>query len=215
MSKHKRLVYGVGTNDADYITQVWEDLGYVGQKRKRKLVWTCPYYSRWKHMLHRCYSEKYHAKHNYKDCTVAEDWLLFSNFRKWMVEQEWRGLQLDKDILILGNKVYSSETCVFVTSKTNSFMLESGKARGEWLIGVCWKELNKKFQASCKNPFTDKKEYLGLFDCQYEAHKAWLSKKLEHAYALAAMQTDQRVAKALIERYENYVPDVAVKEKGV
>ena len=50
---------------------------------------------------------------------------------------------------------------------------------------------------------TKKQENLGYFTCELEAHQAWLKRKLELA-ALAAEQTDERVAKALIERYTNY-----------
>ena len=55
----------------------------------------------------------------------------------------------------------------------------------------------------CRNTFTKKQEYLGLFTCEVEAHQAWLKRKLELAHLLAAEQTDGRVAKALIERYTN------------
>lgn len=33
-----RLVFGVGINDADYVVQKFETIGYVNGKRKRKLV---------------------------------------------------------------------------------------------------------------------------------------------------------------------------------
>ena len=72
----------------------------------------------------------------YKGCSVSEEWLRFSNFKRWMEKQDWDGKQLDKDILFEGNKVYSAETCVFVTSVVNSFTSDSGAKRGEWLIGV-------------------------------------------------------------------------------
>ena len=49
-----------------------------------------------------------------------------------------------------------------------------------------------------------KRESLGLFSTAEDAHKAWLAHKLEKAYILAAEQLDERVAKALIDRYENY-----------
>lgn len=61
-----------------------------------------------------------------------------------------------------------------------------------------------KYQSNCSNPFTKKRENLGLFGCEIEAHQAWLKRKLELAHLLAAEQTDSRVAKALIERYTNY-----------
>lgn len=216
MSKPRKLVRGVGINDADYSVLVTETVGYVNGKRKQRIVWECPIYKRWSNMITRCYYAKTHeVRPTYKDCTVCAEWLRFSNFRKWMIEQDWEGMQLDKDLMFANCKEYSPKSCIFVSTTVNSFLTEREANRGKWPIGVTWKEKNQKFQANCNNPFTLKMEYLGLFDCPREAHKAWLSKKLEHAYALAAIQTDPRVAKALIERYENYVPDVAVKEKGV
>jgi hypothetical protein len=62
----------------------------------------------------------------------------------------------------------------------------------------------KKFQARC-NDGSGKTKHLGYFDTELEAHQAWLKCKQEVALELAAEQTDPRVAKALIERYENYV----------
>lgn len=208
MGNERKLVWGVGINDADYVTQRFETTSpdrYVNGQLKQKLVWRCPYYNTWKNMLKRCYSEKEKEIFpTYKGCTVSEEWKLFSNFRKWMVEQDWEGMHLDKDLLIRGNKVYSEETCVFVTEQVNAFINERGKARGECPIGVSWSKAAGKFQARCCNPFTKKGEYFGLFVCPWEAHSVWLSKKLGHAYALAAIQTNPRVAKALIDRYENY-----------
>lgn len=204
--KSKKLVYGVGLNDADYVVQEFETIGYVNGKQKRKRVWECPYYRVWRHMLMRCYSAKYQDKRpTYKGCSVSEEWLTFSVFKGWMGQQDWEGKQLDKDLLFEGNKVYSPESCVFVTSVVNSFMTECGASRGEWPIGVYWNKNEEKFVSRCRNPFTKKLEYLGCFVCHNEAHKAWLKRKLELARLLAAEQTDTRVAKALIERYTNYV----------
>lgn len=163
-------------------------------------------------MIVRCYSSKYHSRSTYKDCYVQDEWKTFSNFRKWMEAQEWEGLHLEKDLLICGNKVYSPDTCVFVTQQVNGFLIDSVEFRGEWPIGVNWHKNVGKFIAQCNNPFTKKSEHLGVFDCPYEAHAAWLAKKLEHAYALAAIQTDPRVAAALIERYTNYQSD-RIKEE--
>ena len=72
------------------------------------------------------------------------------------------------------------------------------------MIGVCLEKASNKFMATC-NDGSGKKKYLGLFDTELEAHKSWLAFKLEQAKILAAEQSDPRVAKALIDRYENYV----------
>ena len=204
MNKPKKLVCGVGINDADYVVEKRETIGYVNGKRKQKLVWICPYYETWKSMIERCYSAKYQERRpTYKGCSVSEEWLTFSNFRAWMVTQDWEGKSLDKDLLVEGNKIYGPETCVFVSPMVNSFTTDSGAARGKWLIGVCWVKGANKFKSQCRNPFTKRPEYLGYFTCEQEAHEAWLKRKIELAHELATIQTDPRVAKALIERYSN------------
>ena len=203
--KPRKMVYGVGINDAGYVVHKSETIGYIDGKQKQKTVWVCPYYQTWKKMLERCYSDKcQERKPTYKGCSVSNEWLTFSNFKAWMEKQDWEGRQLDKDILIKGNKLYSAENCVFVTKMANMFTTDSGASRGEWLIGVCWHKNAGKFRALCRNPFTKKKECLGYFIAEMEAHEAWLKRKLELARLLAAEQTDPRVAKALIDRYSQY-----------
>lgn len=156
-------------------------------------------------MLERCYSIKLQERYpTYRGCTVSKEWLTFSNFRAWMVTQDFEGKQLDKDLLIEGNKVYGPETCVFVSGSVNRFTTDRGAARGEWLIGATWDKTAGKFRSSCRNPFTKKGEYLGYFTCEQEAHEAWLKRKLELAKELAAIQEDPRAAEALINRYSNY-----------
>lgn len=212
MMKPKKLVYGVGNNDADYVTQRFETIGYVSGEQKQKLVWKCPYYERWGHMLARCYSAKYQEnKPTYKGCSVSTEWHTFSSFRMWMEGQDWQGKHLDKDLLFEGNKVYSHETCVFVSPLVNTFTIDSGAARGELMIGVSWHKRDGKFESRCKNPFTKKGEYLGQFTCEVEAHEAWLKRKQELAHELAAIQTDERVAKALVDRYSKPYTDKDLK----
>lgn len=198
-----KLVYDVGINDADYVTQIKETIGHTDGKRKQKVVWICPYYRTWASMLNRCYSDKKYP--TYKGCTVCDEWLIFSKFKSWMDVQDWEGKQLDKDILFPDNKAYRPETCVFVDSSINTFIIESGVIRGEYPIGVYWAKRGEKFKAQISNPFTGKREYLGYFTDPQEAHQAWLKRKLELAKLLAEEQADPRVAKALIERYENYI----------
>ena len=97
MRKKTKLVYGVGVNDAYYSVYKYEN---------GKIVWQCPYYRTWKHMLSRAYSDKFKKKRpTYQDVTVCEEWYSFMCFRAWMVEQDWKGKQLDKDLLVQGNKM--------------------------------------------------------------------------------------------------------------
>lgn len=199
-----KIIYGVGINDAAYPTRIRKSIGY----KKQKLIWSCPFYATWQNMLLRCYDMKYQERQpTYKGCFVCEEWLTFSKFRDWMETQDWEGKQLDKDLLVKGNKVYSPNTCVFVSRAINAFILERDQARGMFQIGVHWNKNFQKFRAYCNNPFTKKQEHLGLFDNQEDAHQAWLKRKLELAKMLAAEQDDPRVAEALVKRYENYKED--------
>ena len=201
--KAKKLVYGVGINDADYAVYKYEAIE-VGGVRKQKRVWVCHHYRAWSDMLQRCYSIKYQERNpTYKGCSVSDEWLTFSVFKMWMECQDFEGKQLDKDLLFSGNKVYSAEACVFVTKAVNLFTIDSGAARGAWPLGVNWHKGTGKFQSRCRNPFTKRSEYLGLFTCELKAHQEWLRRKLELAHLLADEQTDGRVAEALIERYTN------------
>ena len=189
----KSLSFGVGINDADYQVRPT-----INGKRV-----TCKFYMKWYSMLSRCYSGKVKQAHpTYAECTSCHEWLTFSNFKKWMESQDWQGKEIDKDILFPGNKVYSPERCVFVDSRTNSFIIDSRASRGEWPIGVNWHRHNEKFHTHCRNPFIDKQEYIGEFDCPQKAHEAWRKRKHQLALQLADLQTDDRVAAALRIRYQ-------------
>jgi hypothetical protein len=199
--KPKKLVCGVAVNDADYVV-VKHETTEVNGVQKRKQVWNCKYYQTWTSMLKRCCDAKLQERYpSYKGCTVSEDWLVFSKFKAWMKKQDFEGNHLDKDLLVDGNKVYGPDTCVFIAPLVNTFIIDRGAARGEWLLGASWHKPTEKFIARCRNPFTRKQEHLGLFKTEQEAHNAWAKRKLELARELASIQTDPRVAKALINRY--------------
>ena len=209
--RNKKLVYGVGINDADYAVKK-HGIVEVNGVRKRRIVWRCPYYEKWRAMFERCYSAKFQERQpTYKGCSVSEEWHTFSVFKSWMKDQDWEGLQLDKDLLVKGNKVYGPDTCMFVTGAVNSFVNDNVAQRGEWLVGVDLHKQTGKFRTRCKNPFTKKEDHLGLFTCEQEAHEAWRKRKLELAHELAAIQTDSRVAKALIKRYSKPIREVPLQ----
>lgn len=109
MGRKIGIVFGVGINDVGRVSN-----------NKNGANYRCPFYARWHSMITRCYSEKFQYKNpSYIGCSVCDEWLTFSNFKRWMEQQDWHGKDLDKDILVKGNRVYSPETCMFVDRKTN------------------------------------------------------------------------------------------------
>lgn len=185
----KVCVEGVGINDSPtpvYVNRV-----------------VCPFYRKWKNMLYRCYSPKHHSKEPaYKDCTVCDEWLTFSNFKHWMEKQDWEGSDLDKDLLVRDNKVYSPETCCFLRSYINRFLQCKQASRGDYPLGVHLNKRIGKFIAQVGDPFLQKTISLGSFLTPEEAHEAWRVAKCNFAERLAALCNDQRVKVALCSRYE-------------
>jgi hypothetical protein len=198
----KKLVYGVGVNDLSYRTNVYEEVTKNGGKKSWELVFRCPYYTVWKSMLERCYSEKFlESRPSYIGTSVCNEWLSATAFKKWMEKQDWRDKCLDKDIIAPGNKLYSPETCAFVLQATNSFVIASDAIRGDYPIGVCLLKRTGRYQVRCNSPFSREQEYLGLFLTSGEAHEAWRKRKHEIAQLVAARESDLRVVEALKKRY--------------
>lgn len=192
-----KLVCGIGVNDADY--DVTKGVTING---KWVITWICPFYQRWKSMLKRCYSNKYKDKNKtYSNCSVASEWLNFSNFREWMMRQKWEGMELDKDLMVVGNKVYSSETCVFVPGYINKFTTAADKSRGDYPVGVYYSAVKNRFVAECRDPISGKSISLGNFKCASDAHAAWKNKKNEIACKLADIHSEELFSDALRKRY--------------
>lgn len=158
-----KTIYGVGINDADYVVSPTLN----GNRSK------CHYYQTWKGMLERCYSQEFQLRRtSYAGCTVSEEWHLFSSFKMWMQKQDWRGKELDKDILKLNNKVYSPSTCIFISGAINSLFNDRAASRGEYPQGVSFCKSRGKFRASCRVDGLLKN--LGSFTTSEEAEYVYL-----------------------------------------
>ena len=164
-------VYGIGILGTKYLASI------NGVQTKE--------YTLWNSMLQRCYSDTnvcdaYKKKHpTYIDCEVSDNFKNYEYFYEWCNEQIGfgsEGWQLDKDLLIKGNKVYSENTCVFIPQEINSLLTKRTASRGEHLIGVCWKKANKAFVATVRKN-KGKQEHLGYFKTELEAFNAYKQAK--------------------------------------
>lgn len=158
-------------------------IGYIGEDKykSKENGKNTKVYNTWHDMLRRCYDKESHKKNpTYIDCKVSEEWYNFQNFGMWYednyYEVEGETMELDKDILVKGNKVYSPDTCIFVPKTINGLFVKSDKSRGELVIGTTLCK-NGKYQAQCNiiNPETgkSKQEYLGLYDSQEKAFQVY------------------------------------------
>lgn len=155
-------------------------IGIVGDKYQTKINNKhIKEYVAWSGMLERCFDSKYKENRPaYEQVTCCDEWLLFENFYEWLHIQknfnQWSNGErwaLDKDILIKGNKIYSPETCCLVPININSLFVKNDVLRNELPIGV--RKSGNKFSAYCHNPFTSKREYIGIYLTPEEAFFAY------------------------------------------
>lgn len=148
-------------------------VGYLGQgKYNTGSKNGKTHYITWSGMIERCYDEKKHIKSpTYKDCSVHPEWHNFQNFAKWFEENYQESFQLDKDILVKGNKIYSPETCCFVPKEINLIFNKRGTLRGKYPIGVSLHRKSDKFKARMG------RVYLGIFNTEIEAFQAYKTAK--------------------------------------
>ena len=162
--KLKPSVYGVGI------------VGDESTVQKRK-VYTD--YSIWVSMLKRCYSTAYLLEHpSYESCTVSDNFKHFSYFKEWRkdqtgfnsVDEKGRLFNLDKDILVKGNKVYSEDTCCFVPQEINCLVACKTDKSGK--TGVFYRKKSKKFFAQVRFGKQGVKT-LGSFETESEAFQVY------------------------------------------
>lgn len=149
-------------------------------------------YEYWIYMMKRCYDEEHRCKYpTYIDCEVCEEWLNFQNFAEWFHKNWYKikdeRMEIDKDILHKGNKIYSPETCVFVPSRINVLFTKADKVRGKYPIGVYFKKSSNKFasQLSMLGKNGKSQKYLGSFNTSLQAFEVYKIEKEKYIKQIA------------------------------
>lgn len=197
-----------GDDSEEFIIKVMNDIKYkpdnwskrameptmcgIGYRGLEGVDCTAESYLKWHDMINRCYNAKFHERQpQYKGCTVCEEWLNYSNFKVWYDQHKIHGmaLDLDKDILFKGNKVYSPETCVFVPHAINTLFLNSKKSRGELPVGVSYNERDNKYRAEMS--FMGRQIKLGAFDTAEDAFSRYKEYKEDFIKDMAEQYRDE------------------------
>lgn len=169
------IIWGVGITDVSPVC-------YTDNQGNRK---TFLWYRKWADMIRRCYDESYQKRFpTYIGCTVCDEWKYLSNFKQWYeshIQENYHEYQLDKDLLIPGNKVYSPDTCVLIPSEINCLIIKSDSIRGQYPIGVSFDKHNRKFKSYCNtydvNTRKTFKKTIGYFNDPMSASDAYVEYK--------------------------------------
>jgi hypothetical protein len=169
--KEIKLVYGWGHNDMR---------GVPGWRQK-----DCPFYRTWKRMLGRRLNR--YDDPAYRGVTVCEEWKFLSHFIAWAKTKDWKDNCLDKDILIPGNKHYSPDACLFVTTKINTQKVtDPRKYIGDYAQGVFLSERQNGPDKYFSHIVRDgKTKRLGTFLTVEAASSAYCKAKAKHLRVLA------------------------------
>ena len=187
MNKSSILVHGIGTKGMTYPA-------YKEGKPVKEYV-------AWKGMLRRCTENFWNRHPTYTGTNCSENFKSYTYFYEWCnkqtgfgnIDEKGKSWQLDKDILLCGNRIYSEDTCVFVPARINTLLIRRDKARGEHPIGVYWHKRHCRFRATCNLVGV---KPLGEFGTAQEAYLAYKTYKEMIIKQVAKEYKDQLDARA-------------------
>ena len=165
----KKLVHGVGVNDKHGVDE--------------------RVYALWRGVLVRSNNIYEELNPTYIGVSCCKRWIKLSNFVSDISDlhgfDNWlnQGWQLDKDILVKGNKSYEKDMVCFVPKDVNNLFIKRGALRGDFPIGVSYHKPLNKFRAQINIDKT--KKHIGIFDDVNQAFCAYKIEKEKHIKLVA------------------------------
>ena len=171
-----KLVYGVGVYEKGKYT-AGETID--GKSKHTKV------YAVWHSMLKRGYCLKVKLKQpTYQDVTVCDEWLNFQNFASWYHKQQFANdndYQLDKDLLVSGNKIYSPDNCVLIPQLINCTIIIGQPSKTGLPIGIEKHGRIYRVRIGIKG----KRESFGTYTTIAEASQVYVIEKEKYVKELA------------------------------
>lgn len=171
----------------------------------------------WHNMIQRCFSEKAKiVRPTYRDATCCDEWLYFANFKNWYDKNfysiENERIDLDKDIIHKGNKIYSPENCVFAPQNINVMFIRKEEHRGLLPIGVrknVQKENTRMYNAVCSDAGRGnvKSKHLGSFITAELAFGCYKNYK-ENLIKEVADEYKDKIPVKLYQAMYNYIVEI-------
>lgn len=162
-------------------------------------------YATWCAMYVRCYSNvKQKTRPTYIGTTVCDEWIYYSNFKKWYLNNYIEGYDLDKDIIDGTSKIYSPKTCAFVPNIINSCIIDGNASSSRtYPIGVHYRSKPSDMINEFTNPYQarlckyKKRVSCGCFSTPEEAHRAWQIAKRDYLLELMSMYCNDVVPEVI------------------
>lgn len=146
----------------------------IGKHRANKNGRNQKSYKAWSDMLQRCYCPKSQERRpTYRGCRVADEWLNYQVFCRWFNDNYIEGFHLDKDKLSgsARGKLYSPDTCCFISSQENAEISQSKSFKIVSPLGVTHEVLN--MSAFCRDNNLDKGNLSRVLRGERGHHNGW------------------------------------------
>jgi len=187
----RQLIYGVGINDI------------MIPEFTSSRIWR-----KWTGIIRRCDNNdpKWLKEHmSYSGCTLDPRWIKLSAFKEWIEQwDDYENKEVDKDILITGNRVYGPDTCLMVRPIVNGWF-KPHLDYGDLPRGVSWNNGWKKgkspkpYRAQITPIKTGKRTGLGYYDTIEEASAVFEEARKEQMKILIETEIDLKVKNAIME----------------
>lgn len=169
-----------------------QNIGHIGSGKHKCFIDGIQtiQYTKWIGMLTRCNPNEFSNKNiSYKICEISKDWHNFQNFGNWFDKNYYtvkdEKMNLDKDLLIKGNKIYSAETCIFLPAQINILLINNKIKRGIYPLGVTYKNDTNKYIARMQR--FSKSIYLGSYNTPEKAFEVYKKHKEIHIKEIAEL----------------------------
>ena len=146
------------------------------------------YYGTWSNMLDRCINK---SNVNYRpEGSISERWMIFSNFLDDVKEivgctemKEYPNFKwdIDKDLLVYGNQMYSLETCCFIPNEMNIYISKYKHESKEYKFIGLQPSGSLKFRSQV-HYYNGGRYCVPTSAGIYEVHEGYWNKKFEIIY---------------------------------
>ena len=188
----RSLCYGVGINDVmiPYFTRTrtWRTWsGIIRRTNNRDPKWI---------------NEQ--NKISYLGCTLDSRWYKLSAFKEWIEQwDDFENKEVDKDLLVLGNKHYGPDTCLMVRPIVNKWFKYKKHGGGDLPRGVSLNPSWKKGKSPNPyrtqiTPIGGKRTGLGYYATLEEASAVFEEARKEQIKILIETETDLKVKNAML-----------------
>lgn len=149
-------------------------------------------YSLWRGVIQRTLTDSHNkrsTRNSYEDATLCDEWHNFQVFCRFVNENKYyrKGFQLDKDLLIRGNKHYSPEACCFLPQVINGLIAINYETGNGLPVGV-----NRKYDYyEAAISYRGKRKRIGMYATPEEASAAYVIAKEAYVKEIALEWKDK------------------------